>query len=123
MFEITINDDVYQFNFNMGFMREINKKYTTSANGLTKNIGLQYSAAGLLDGDVEELVNVLFVANSGFSPRVTVAKLDSYIDDPATDIDALFNTVLGFMQTANATRKTVNALIAAVEAEQAKQNS
>lgn len=123
MFEITINDEVYQFNFNMGFMREINKKYTTSANGLTKNIGLQYAAAGLLDGDTEQLANVLFVANSGFLPRVTMSKLDSYIDDPATDIDALFNSVLGFMQTANATRKTVNALIAAVEAEQAKQNS
>ena len=123
MFEITINDEVYPFNFNMGFMREINKKYTTSANGLTKNIGLQYAAAGLLDGDTEQLANVLFVANSGFLPRVTMSKLDSYIDDPATDIDALFNSVLGFMQTANATRKTVNALIAAVEAEQAKQNS
>ena len=98
-------------------------KYTTSANGLTKNIGLQYAAAGLLDGDTEQLANVLFVANSGFLPRVTMSKLDSYIDDPATDIDALFNSVLGFMQTANATRKTVNALIAAVEAEQAKQNS
>lgn len=123
MFEITINDEVYQFNFNMGFMREINKKYTTSANGLTKNIGLQYAAAGLLDGDTEQLSNVLFVANYGFLPRVTMSKLDSYIDDPATDIDALFDSVLGFMRNANATRKTVNALIAAVEAEQAKQNS
>ena len=34
MYELTINDVVYQFNFGMGFMREVNKKVCTPVDGL-----------------------------------------------------------------------------------------
>lgn len=34
MFELTINDTVYQFNFGMGFMREINKRVSAPVDGL-----------------------------------------------------------------------------------------
>lgn len=124
MMELTINDAVYQFNFGMGFMREINKKVGTPVDGLPdvkKNIGLQYNVAGILDGDVEALVDVLDVANKGQSPRATRQLLDSYIDDENTDIDALFDEVIDFLKGANATKKVVNALIEAMKAQAAKQ--
>lgn len=44
MFELTINDAVYQFNFGMGFLRELNKRVSTPVDGLPdvkKNIGLR----------------------------------------------------------------------------------
>lgn len=34
MYELTLNDVVYQFNFGMGFMREVNKKVCTPVDGL-----------------------------------------------------------------------------------------
>ncbi|MFR2188797.1 MAG: tail assembly chaperone, partial [Blautia sp.] len=40
--ELTINGQVYQFNFGMGFMREMNKKVTMPVDGVKdakKNIG------------------------------------------------------------------------------------
>ena len=46
MFELTINEQVYPFNFGMGFMREINRKVKQPIDGLAnveKNIGLRYS--------------------------------------------------------------------------------
>lgn len=118
MFELTIDGTVYEFNFGMGFMREINKKIGTPVDGLPdvkKNIGLQYMVAGVIDGDVEALVDVLDVANKGKSPRVTRALLDSYIDNDETDIDKLFEDVLDFLKSTNATKKTVTTLLKAME--------
>lgn len=123
MFELTINGTVYQFKFGMGFMREMDKRLTKpleGVNGKTKNVGLQYAIAGIFDGEVDTLADVLNVANQGFSPRVTRELLDSYIDDESTDIDKLFDDVLGFLEKANATRKTTVALREAIEKEKAK---
>lgn len=122
MFELTIDGNVYGFNFGMGFMREMNKRITTPVEGTNanKNIGLQYAVAGIMDGDVEELVNVLDAANKGFIPRVTRDQLDKYIDDDNTDIDVLFETVMDFLKRANATKKTVAQLMKALEEQQKK---
>ena len=124
MLELTINEQVYQFNFGMGFMREVNKKYSTPVDGLKnveKNIGLQYMVASVIDNDVEALVDMLDIANKNQQPRVTKALLDSYIDNEDTDIDALFSEVLDFLRSANATKKTVEMLQKAMEDQKAKQ--
>ena len=105
-------------------MREINKKVGTPVDGLPdvkKNIGLQYYVAGVLDFDVEALVDILDIANKGQNPRVTRALLDAYIDDSETDIDRLFEDVLDFLKSANATKKTVTNLLAAIEEQKNKQ--
>lgn len=123
MLELTIKDTVYQFNFGMGFMREINKRIGTPVEGLKdvkKNIGLQYMVAGIIDGDLEALSEVLLVANQGQNPRVTSKLIDEYIDSEDTDIDALFDQVLDFLKSANATKKTVATLLEAIEREKEK---
>lgn len=123
MLELTIKGTVYQFNFGMGFMRAINKLVGTPVDGLPdvkKNIGLQYYIAGVIDGDVEALVDVLDMANKNNEPRVTRDLLDFYIDNEETDIDALFDMVLDFLEKTNATKKVVANLLAMVEAEKAK---
>ena len=116
MMELTINGQVYQFKFGMGFLREANKTVTeTNANGVKKNSGASYMIAGIFDGNVEDLVNTLDLANKGLEPRVTKALLDSFIDDPKTDIDQLFEDTLDFLKKANATRKTVMAIEKRIE--------
>lgn len=123
MLEITINGAVYQFNFGMGFLRDINKTIATPVDGLKdvrKNIGLQYKVASLIDGDLEALVDILDCANKGMNPRVTRNTLDAFIDDENTDIDGLFAQVLDFLKSANATRKTVLNLMDAIEQQKAK---
>lgn len=126
MFELTINGEVYQFKFGMGFMREVDKRIVRTVdgtNGKTKNIGLQYTIAGIIDGEVDTLVDVLDVANKGFNPRVTRDLLDSYIEDESTDIDELFENVLDFLKKANATKKTTKMLLEAIEKEKAKESA
>lgn len=123
MFELEINGQVYAFNFGMGFMREINKRVGTPVDGLPdvkKNIGLRFYVASVIDGDLEALVDVLEAGNKGQTPRVTKALLDAHIDNPETDVDALFESVVDFLKNANATKKTVNELLEMVAKERAK---
>lgn len=109
MFEIAISGNVFQFNFGMGFLRDMNKKTTIPVEGLPgvkRDVGFRYSLLRLLDGDVESLIDMLDTANKGQEPRLTRMMLDSFIDDEDTDIEAVFDDVLGFLKTANATKKT-----------------
>ena len=113
MMELTINGQVYQFNFGMGFLREANKTVSEKINNATdkkKDVGATYMIAGIIDGDPEDLVNALDLANKGQSPRVTRALLDSYVESPDTDIDQLFEDVLDFLERANVTKKIVERL-------------
>jgi len=125
MMELTINGQVYQFNFGMGFLREANKTVSEKINNATdkkKDVGATYMIAGIIDGDPEDLVNALDLANKGQSPRVTRALLDSYVESPDTDIDQLFEDVLDFLERANVTKKIVERLKKRIEEEKAQQN-
>ena len=125
MMELTINGQVYQFNFGMGFLREANKTVSEKINNATdkkKDVGAIYMIAGIIDGDPEDLVNALDLANKGQSPRVTRALLDSYVESPDTDIDQLFEDVLDFLERANVTKKIVERLKKRIEEAKAQQN-
>lgn len=123
MFELTINEKVYSFKFGMGFLRELDPTVTKPVEGVKgkeQHLGVQYAVAGIIDGDVFTLADVLVRANKGMEPRVTQKEIESYIEDESTDIDALFADVLGFLRNANATKKITANLLEAVEAEKAK---
>ena len=121
--ELTINNTVFKFRFGMGFLREINKRVTVPVDGLKnvkQNIGLRYYISGILDNDVESLVEVLDIANKTESPRLTKAALDSYIESDDTDVDELFWQVIDFLKSANATRKTTGIMLETLEAQRKK---
>ena len=125
MFELTINDAVYQFNFGMGFMREINKKVVQPVDDLKdvkQNIGLRYYVLCLISRDLEALVDVLVAANKAQNPRVSPALIDAYIDNPDTDIEKLFEDVLDFLRNANATKTATVAVMEEVEKQKTRQN-
>ena len=122
MFELTIKNTVYQFNFGMGFMKEINKTITKQIEGATKgqveNVGMGFRIAGVVSYDAEALSEVLYYANRGFSPRVTIADIDEYID--TCNIDDLFEKVIDELKKSNVTKKQTAELIEAIEKEKAK---
>lgn len=110
MFELTIKGNTYQFNFGMGFLREVNKKMKAPVDGVPnaeKSVGCRMLIIDVFDGEPEALVDVLLAANKNQDPRVTRETLDAYIDDPDTDMDKLFGDVLDFLEQNNATRKIV----------------
>ena len=123
MFEITIFDTVYPFKFGIGFVRDINKRVQKTMEDTNKkqDMGLQYAIAGLMDEDPLELVDILMTANKTETPRITSAKLESYLEDESTDMSALCAEVLDFLRRNNATKKMANAVVEMVEAQRAKQ--
>lgn len=124
MFELTINNAVYQFNFGFGFLRDINKTYK-SVDEKTKQereLGLQYNIASLIDGDVEAIVTILDIANKGCDPRITRQDIEKYIEDENTNIDDLFDTVMDFLSKANCTKKEVQKFMENLEELKKNQN-
>lgn len=118
MFELTINDAVYEFNFGIGFVREINKTaQTESINGIKEDIGLSVAIAEIATGDIVALVDVLNLANKGRTPRVTQKALEKYVEDENTDIDKLFDMVLDFFGKANATKRQAKRVLEAIKTE------
>lgn len=116
--ELTINNKVYQFGFNIGFLRNINKTITVDVDGMDgvkRNVGLRYSVGLLLDGDLETLVDVLDLANKGQSTRLTKQAIEEFIDNTDTDVDEVFDNVIEGLKQANATKKATLATIKAIE--------
>ena len=124
--ELTINGNVYQFSFNIGFLRNINKTVAVDVDGMDgvkRNVGLRYSVGLLLDGDLETLVDVLELANKGQSTRLTKKAIEDYIDNADTDVDEVFGSVIEGLKQANATKKATLATIKAVVKAQAEQET
>ena len=124
--ELTINGNVYQFSFNIGFLRNINKTVAVDVDGMDgvkRNVGLRYSVGLLLDGDLETLVDVLELANKGQSTRLTKKAIEDYIDNADTDVDEVFDSVIEGLKQANATKKATLATIEAIEKAQAEKET
>lgn len=124
MFELTINNTVYEFNFGMGFMRELDPTVTKPIEGVkgkVQNLGVQYAIAGIIDGDVEALGDVLIRGNKGFNPRLTQKDVDAFIEDADTNLEEVFEAVLGFLKSANVTKKITQTLLETIEKEKAKE--
>lgn len=124
MYELTINEKVYSFNFGVGFVREVNKRVVKEVEGTNakQDLGLQFAVAGLIDEDPIYLIDILDIANKTERPRITRNELDAFVDDENTDIGGICKEVLDFLSRANASKKTTLAVIEMVEAEKAKAN-
>lgn len=125
MQSIEINGTAYPVKFGMSFIREINKRVTMTMDawgGKEENVGLNYYIAKVLDGDLEALQQVLFVANKTENPKLTINLLNDWFEDESTDIDAVFEEVKGFLVRSNCTKRTYKTIEKAAE-EAAKENA
>lgn len=118
-FEIEMNGTMYAFNFGMGFLKAINSRATEKVpnSNYSVNVGAKYLMAQVMSDDVEALCDVLMTANKGENPRLTTKELETYIEDEATDIEALFAQVVDFFGKANATKMIYKELQSLTEME------
>ena len=118
MFEITINGTVYKLKFGIGFVKEVNgRRQASLGNGMKEDVGLEYVIAKIQEGDILTLVDVLDLGNKyAGEPRLTRSVIEEYLEDENTDIERLFDDVLGFFEKSNATKKKVKMVKEATEA-------
>lgn len=118
--ELVINGTSYEFNFGIGFVREIDKTVQRPVDGvpnLKENVGLTMAVSKILSGDVVTLVDVLLMGNKGKNPRITKDELEAYIDDEETNIEELFDKVIDFFRNANSCKIIVKRLEDAIKME------
>ena len=123
MFELTINEKVYQFNFGIGFLKDIDPTITKPIDGVkgkVQNMGLQYAIGGVMDCNIIDIADVLLRANKGYEPRLTQSEVESYLESDCVNIEELSEKLLDFFKSANATKKMTLNLIEVVEKEKAK---
>lgn len=108
MRELEIGGQIVNLNFGMKFLKDINKSITVPVDGipnLKENVGLKYIVGQMMEGDVEALSNVIFTANAGCDPRFTRDAIDNLIESDDTNIDKVFDDIMGFLKTSNPTKK------------------
>ena len=114
--ELTINGEVYRFKFGIGFLKNINKRQTTKTpQGVEQPIGFVTAAAGLMDGNILDLCDVLMLANETEQPRLNREILEDYLDDENTNIDQIFKGTVDFLSKSNACKMYMKNLINFVE--------
>lgn len=126
MMELTIKGQVYQFNAGMGFVRKVEKLVQVPMKGVPEKMqdtGLSYMVGSLVDGNPDALVDILYYMNEGQEPRITKEKLDEYLEDSETDIDALYEKVIDFLSNANCTKKKVQAFMEEVQKMKAQEQA
>lgn len=119
MFEIIIDGAAYPLRFGIGFLREINQRVQVPVAGMPgvkNNVGLRHYVGRLIDGEVEALLDVIYLANKTETPRLTMQALEAWVEDEGTDIDEEFDRVMGFLRKANVSKKEVRLLEEAVSA-------
>lgn len=108
------------FRAGFGFMNEINKTEKAKENGVEKEVGMQMAIAGIIDGDVSDLANVLYYASRTEEVKPTRKEIEEFIEDDGTDIDEVFKKVLDFLKSSNVTKKKTAQLLKMWEEQMAK---
>lgn len=115
--ELIINETPYNFRFGVGFLKDIQSRYKETSGNLTVQIpaGFKYQLAGMLDGDITALADILLTANKTETKRVAPKDLYTFLEDENTDIDALVAEVVDFLSRANACRSLTNQVLEGIE--------
>ena len=102
--QLEINGKEYTFKASIKFMRALNEKVKTKSGDREVELGMTYALGGIIGGEIEDLIDVLYAMNIGFSPRIKKEELETYIED-CDDIDSLFKKVSDFLSKANVSKK------------------
>lgn len=101
--ELKINGTVYTFKFGIGFVRELDKKYSIDQNGLKFGFGLNATLPLLLSNDVVILSDILKNANATETPKISQNELDSYLET-CDNIEEVFDGVLTELRESNVSK-------------------
>ena len=114
--ELTINGEVYKFKFGIKFLKTINDTQKLKApDGSLQPAGFAYKAAGLMDGNILDLIDVLTIANHTEDKRITSEVLETYLDDENTNVDLIFQDTINFLSQSNACKTRMKSLMKNLE--------
>lgn len=115
--ELDINGEIYNFKFGIKFLKDINEtqKMKDRDSGEMKAVGFAYKAAGIMDGNILDLVEVLSVANRTEEKRISKDEIEEYLDDDNTNIDNVFQQTIDFLSESNACKNQMRSIMKNLE--------
>lgn len=111
--EQTLNDKEYKFIFGFGFIQELNRRYSVVEQGMTIKMGLDTILANFFNKDVETLIEVLKVANSTETPKISVNDLAVLVEEVGSE--KLFDEVLEELKKSEFTKSKTNTMLEKVK--------
>lgn len=108
--EYEINGKIYEFKFDIGFLKAVNTRTVQAIQGLdgfTLNMGLYASLYKIEAGDMDELCSLLLLANARTKDKLTRAQLEDFVSSDECDLDDLITKTHEALAKSNATKKTV----------------
>lgn len=117
MYTKEIGGKLYEFNFGLGFVREIDKAVLIDGDDKREHkMGLTYAIAGLMDCDYEKLIDCL-VIGSKFAPGDTLsrAEIETWMESEEFDLEKECEELLDFFGKCSFTKRKTEDLKKAVE--------
>ena len=116
MYTKEINGKLCEFNFGIGFVREIDKQKLVDGDDKQKHkMGLTYAIAGLMDCDFEKLIDCL-VIGSKYAPGEDLSRkeIEEWMDSEDFDLERECGDLLDFFAKCNFTKKKARELEQAI---------
>ncbi|EON3043322.1 tail assembly chaperone [Enterococcus hirae] len=113
--DLVIKEKDYKFIFGYGFIKEMNRRYSTTERGLTIKMGLETVLSNFFNKDVETLVEMLKVANLTETPKVSETAIAEYIESNGAEF--LFDEVLEELKKSEFTKGKTEKLLERIQSQ------
>ena len=107
MYTREINGKLCEFNFGLGFVREIDKSVLVDGDDKRKHkMGLTYAIAGLMDCDFEKLLDCLAIGSKyARGEALSRSDIESWMDTEDFDLVKECGDMLDFFEKCSFTKK------------------
>lgn len=113
---LTINEREHELYFGIAFIRELDKKFCSSVNGMKFGAGVRSAVVYLLDGNPVILVDIIQAATITNRSKLSEKDIEKWLEEQDDlDLDVVFDDFLTCFKTSKLTKKTTMAIVEAVE--------
>lgn len=117
MYTREIDGKIFNFKFGLGFVRDIDKTKTVKGDdGDQKKMGLTYAIAGLMDGDLDKLIDCLMYGNKyADGEKLDRKQIDAWLESEDVDPNQECEDLLTFFETSKFTCRKLKEIKEAME--------
>lgn len=115
MKQIEIKGKTYDLHFGIDFIREMDKRYTTSGNGVKFGMGVQAAVVYLQDLNPVVIADIILSATHTLKSIPSLADIEAWIEDQGENIEKVFDDFLTALKTAPMTKLKVEKTLKAME--------
>lgn len=115
MKQIEINGKKYDLHFGIDFIREMDKRYEVSGNGVSFGMGINSAVVYLKDNNPVILEDIILAATHTAKTIPSVADIEKWLEEQE-DLDKVFDDFLSALKTAPLTKSKVAKVLKAMTA-------